>query len=116
MNWFFDELTRRNVYKVAIGYAAVAWAALQAAALLAAINGEPPSLMEVLWTLAAVGFVIALVVAWSFELTPSGMKRTHNVGPHDPLPYWSRKKFRSFVVALVLIGFILLACHYVFLR
>ena len=112
MGSFLHELKRRNVYKVAIGYAAVAWALLQAAALVASMNSEPASLMEILWLVAGIGFIVALIIAWSFEMTPSGMKRTHNISPEERLPYWSRKKFTAFIVTLVLLGFVLLACRY----
>src|SRR6188472_2026706 len=90
---FFQELRRRNVYKVAVTYAVVAWLLIQLASILFPTFEAPSWVMKVFVTILALGFIIALIVAWSFEMTPEGMKRTSEV-PHDAaLPYWSRKKF-----------------------
>ena len=56
-----------------------------------------------------VGFPVALVIAWAFEMTPEGMKRTHEVAPGTTLPYWSKRKFATFVVGGVMIAAGLLA-------
>src|SRR6266498_3436459 len=73
---FFAELKRRNVYKVAIAYAVVAWLLLQAASILFPTFEAPPWTMKVFVAVIALGFPIALVLAWAFELTPEGLKRT----------------------------------------
>src|SRR5712691_10650126 len=73
---FFGELKRRNVYKVAIAYAVVAWLLLQAASILFPTFEAPPWTMKVFVAVIALGFPIALVIAWAFELTPEGLKRT----------------------------------------
>jgi len=73
---FFSELKRRNVYKVAIAYGVVAWLLLQAASILFPTFEAPLSTMKVFVALAALGFPIALIIAWAFELTPEGLKRT----------------------------------------
>src|SRR6266536_3923019 len=76
---FFGELRRRNVYKVAIAYAIVAWLLLQAASILFPTFEAPQWTMKVFVALIALGFPIALVLAWAFELTPEGIKRTEDV-------------------------------------
>src|SRR6266536_1081467 len=73
---FFAELKRRNVYKVAIAYAVVAWLLMQAASILFPTFEAPPWTMKVFVAVIALGFPIALVLAWAFELTPEGIKRT----------------------------------------
>jgi TolB-like protein/Tfp pilus assembly protein PilF len=73
---FFAELRRRNVYKVAIAYAVVAWLLLQAASILFPTFEAPPWTMKVFVAVIVLGFPIALVIAWAFELTPEGLKRT----------------------------------------
>jgi hypothetical protein len=65
---FFAELKRRNVYKVALAYAVVAWLLLQAASILFPTFEAPPWVMKVFVTMVALGFLIALVLAWAFEL------------------------------------------------
>jgi hypothetical protein len=73
---FFGELKRRNVYKVAIAYGVVAWLVLQAASILFPTFEAPPWMMKVFVAVIAFGFPIALIIAWAFELTPEGLKRT----------------------------------------
>jgi len=73
---FFSELKRRNVYKVAIAYGVVAWLLLQAASILFPTFEAPPWTMKVFVVVTALGFPIALIIAWAFELTPEGLKRT----------------------------------------
>src|SRR6266699_4727805 len=76
MKRFFAELKRRNVYKVAIAYGVVAWLLLQAASILFPTFEAPPWTMKVFVALTALGFPITLIIAWAFELTPEGLKRT----------------------------------------
>ncbi len=97
---FFAELKRRNVYKVAVAYAVIAWLLIQAASILLPTFEAPPSVMKSLVVITAIGFVVALVIAWTFEMTPSGMKRTEEIGPDEKVPQWSRRKFASFILVL----------------
>ena len=76
---FFTELKRRNVYKVAITYAVVAWLLVQVGSILFPTFEVPAWVMKVFITAIAAGFPIALVMAWAFELTPQGIKRTEAV-------------------------------------
>jgi len=76
---FLSELKRRNVYKVAIAYAIVAWLLLQAASILFPTFEAPPWTMKVFVAVITLGFPIALVLAWAFELTPEGIKRAEDV-------------------------------------
>jgi TolB-like protein/tetratricopeptide (TPR) repeat protein len=76
MKNFFAELKRRNVYKVAIAYAVIAWLLVQAASILFPTFEAPAWIMKIFVTVVALGFPIALIIAWAFELTPEGLKRT----------------------------------------
>ena len=78
---FFAELRRRNVYKVAVAYAVVSWLVVQAASLLFVTFGAPPWAMKIFIIAVALGFPIALILAWAFELTPEGIKPTEDVDP-----------------------------------
>src|ERR1700746_3881365 len=86
---FFAELKRRNVYKVAVAYAVVAWLLIQAASILFPTFEAPGWVMKVFVTIIAAGFPIALILAWAFELTPEGLKRTEFA---DELPKKSARK------------------------
>jgi len=75
---FFTELKRRNVYKVAVAYAVVAWLLIQAASILFPTFETPGWVMKVFVAVVVAGFPIALILAWAFELTPEGLKRTES--------------------------------------
>src|SRR5712691_8789801 len=73
---FFTELKRRNVYKVAVAYAVVAWLLIQVATQVFPFFEIPNWTVRFVVLLIIIGFPIALVIAWAFELTPEGLKRT----------------------------------------
>src|SRR2546423_11859875 len=101
---FFAELKRRNVYKVAVAYAVVAWLLIQAASILFPTYEAPPWVMKVFVAIVALGFPIALVIAWAFEMTPEGMKRTEDVSPDEKIPQWSARKFAVLIVTVALLA------------
>src|SRR5207248_3086775 len=76
---FFAELKRRNVYKVAVGYAVVGWLLIQVATQVFPFFEIPNWGIRLVVLIIAVGFPIALVIAWAFELTSEGLKRTEDV-------------------------------------
>ncbi|HEX8078298.1 MAG TPA: hypothetical protein VF511_10830 [Chthoniobacterales bacterium] len=78
---FFSELKRRNVYKVAVAYAVVGWLLIQVATQTFPFFDVPNWAVRLVILLVVIGFPIALVIAWAFELTPEGLKRTEP-GPH----------------------------------
>jgi TolB-like protein/Tfp pilus assembly protein PilF len=73
---FFAELKRRNVYKVAVAYAVVAWLLIQVATQVFPFFEIPNWAIRLVIMLIIIGFPIALVLAWAFEATPEGIKRT----------------------------------------
>jgi TolB-like protein/Tfp pilus assembly protein PilF len=81
---FFSELKRRNVYKVAVAYAVAAWALAQGIAQVFPVFGVPNWIIQLIVLLIVIGFPIALVFAWAFEITPEGLKRTEDVDPTTP--------------------------------
>jgi TolB-like protein/cytochrome c-type biogenesis protein CcmH/NrfG len=108
---FSSELRRRNVYKVAVAYAVVGWLVIQVTATIVPALHLPDGLTTAVVVLVPVGFPIALVISWAFEMTPEGMKRTADVSPDEvwSMPYWSKRKFSVFIVAVVVIAAGLLA-------
>jgi TolB-like protein len=73
---FFAELKRRNVYKVAVAYAVVGWLLVQVATQVFPFLEIPNWVVRLVIVLVVIGFPIALVIAWAFEATPEGIKRT----------------------------------------
>jgi hypothetical protein len=85
---FFDELRRRNVYKVAVAYVVVGWLLIQVATQVFPFFEIPNWGVRLVVLAIIIGFPIALILAWAFELTPEGIKRTENVDlrkSHDRL-------------------------------
>ncbi len=76
---FFAELKRRNVYKVAVAYAVVGWLLVQVATQVFPFFEIPNWAVRLVVLAIVIGFPIALVIAWAFELTPQGLKRTEDV-------------------------------------
>ena len=99
-NNFFTELKRRNVYKVAIAYAVVAWLLIQVATQVFPFFEIPNWVVRLVVLVIIVGFPIALIIAWAFELTPEGLKRTEFA---DKLPKKSSRN-RVWLYVVVLAG------------
>ena len=87
---FFTELKRRNVYKVAVAYAVVAWLLIQIATATFPVFEIPNWATKLVIALVVLGFPIALILAWAFELTPEGIQRTGDAGafPRRPRSKW----------------------------
>jgi TolB-like protein len=75
---FFSELKRRNVYKVAVAYAVVAWLLIQVATQVFPFFEIPNWAVRLVVLAVIAGFPIALIIAWAFELTPEGIKSTED--------------------------------------
>jgi serine/threonine-protein kinase len=97
---FFAELKRRNVYKVAIAYAVVAWLLMQIATQVFPFLEIPNWAIRLVIMVIAIGFPIALVIAWAFELTPEGLKRTEFA---DELPKKSARS-RAWIYVVIIAG------------
>src|SRR5215510_16314513 len=79
---FFVELKRRHVYRVAIAYAVVAWLLTQIATQVLPFFEIPNSAVRFVVLLLVIGFPVALALAWVFDLTVKGIKRTDAVLPN----------------------------------
>jgi len=98
MNNFFGELKRRNVYKVAVAYAVVGWVIAQIATQIFPFLEIPNWVVRLVIVLIAIGFPIALVIAWAFEATPEGIKRTEVA---DAMPAAARTKKHTWIYIVV---------------
>jgi TolB-like protein/Tfp pilus assembly protein PilF len=91
MTGFFEELKRRKVYRVAIAYIVAGWALAQGLAQVLPVFDIPNSMIRVVIALMLVGFPVALVLAWVFDITPSGIERTSKVAV-EPEPKSHRRR------------------------
>jgi ketosteroid isomerase-like protein len=110
----FSELRRRNVFRVALTYAVIAWLLIEIASVLLPLVDAPESIITAFVVLLALGFAVALFISWAFEMTPEGLKRTQDLSPDDVIPYWSRRKFATFIFGVAGIAFCLSAYHLLF--
>jgi TolB-like protein/Flp pilus assembly protein TadD len=112
MDWrrFLGELQRRNVYRVAVTYAIVSWLLIQIATQVFPIFEIPNWPVRVLVLLLVLGFPVALILAWAFELTPEGIKRTEDVPPHESIRHHTGRKLLALaaVAAAVALGLFLI--------
>ena len=97
---FFAELKRRNVYKVAIAYGVVAWLLMQVASQIFPFFEIPNWAVRLVVLLLIIGFPVALILAWAFELTPEGIKRTEFA---DELPKKSARS-RAWTYVVIIAG------------
>src|SRR5436189_1773545 len=97
---FFGELKRRNVYKVAVAYAIVGWLLVQIATQVFPFLEIPNWVVRLVIALVTIGFPIALVIAWAFEATPEGIKRTEVA---DAVPAVAGPKKHAWIY-VVLVG------------
>src|ERR1700745_3910400 len=80
---FFAELKRRHVYRVAIAYGVVAWLLIQVATQVFPFFEIPNWVVRLVVLLTVLGFPIALIIAWAFEMTPEGLKRAADIAPNE---------------------------------
>jgi TolB-like protein/Flp pilus assembly protein TadD len=100
---FFTELKRRNVYKVAIAYGVVAWLLVQVASQIFPFFEIPNWAVRLVVLLLIIGFPVALILAWAFELTPEGIKRTEDVDPSKSIARKSGRKLDFLIIAVLLL-------------
>ncbi len=98
---FFAELKRRNVYKVAIAYGVVSWLLIQITTQVFPFFEIPNWAVRLVVLLLILGFPVALILAWAFELTPEGVKRTEEVPPEQSVAR-STGRTLDFVIITVL--------------
>ncbi|HEU0173356.1 MAG TPA: FlgO family outer membrane protein, partial [Blastocatellia bacterium] len=99
MNNLFAELKRRNVYKVAVAYAVVGWLLVQVATQVFPFFGIPNWVVRLVVVLALIGFPIAVVCAWAFEMTPEGIKLEEDVDHRI-----TRKTGRKLTALIFIVG------------
>src|SRR5437867_8792490 len=96
---FFAELKRRNVYKVAVAYIVAGWALSQGIAQVFPIFDIPNWAIRLIVLLIIIGLPIALILAWMFELTPQGIKRTEDV---DLATAAQQPKNRTWILVVII--------------
>src|SRR6188472_3179531 len=101
---FLAELKRRHVYRVAIAYGVVAWLLIQVATQVFPFFEIPNWVVRLVVLLTVLGFPVALVIAWAFEMTPEGLKRNADIAPNEYIPRWSTRRFAALIVSIAILA------------
>src|SRR5262245_33200933 len=101
---FFAELKRRHVYRVGIAYGVVAWLLIQVATQVFPFFEIPNFVVRVVVAASVLGFPVALIIAWAFEMTPRGLRRANDIGPNEYIPHWSTRKFAALIVSVAILA------------
>ena len=108
MGQLFDELKRRNVLRVAIAYSVTAWVLLQIADVVLNNIEAPDWLFRAILLLVALGFPLALILAWAFELTPGGIKKEKDVDRSTSVTATTGRKLDFVIIGILVVGIVFL--------
>ena len=101
---FFSELKRRNVYKVAVAYAVVSWLLVQIATQVFPFFDIPSWAVRLVVLLLVLGFPVALILSWAFEITPEGIKRESEIEPDKSITHHTGRKIVAVTIALAVVA------------
>jgi len=101
---FFNELKRRNVIKVVVAYIVTSWLVAQVAQLAAESFGAPDWVMKMFITLLALGFPIAIIFSWAFEMTPEGIKKERDVDRSQSITNVTGQKLNYTIIGLLVVA------------
>src|SRR3977135_2538906 len=101
---FFAELKRRNVYKVAVAYAVIAWLLIQAASIFIPAFDAPSWVMKIFIIVIIFGFPVALIFSWAFEITPEGIKLESEIEPTKSIARRTGRKIVAVTIALAVVA------------
>ena len=106
----WGELKRRNVVKVAVAYAIVGWILIEVSSVLGPALNLPEWATSLVAFFIILGFPLALVLSWAYELTPDGMRRSHEVEASESITHITGRKFDFLIIGLLVlaVGFLLI--------
>jgi TolB-like protein/Tfp pilus assembly protein PilF len=104
----FSELKRRNVFRVAAAYIVVAWLIIQVGDIAADSLGFPDWFMPMLFVLIGLGFPLALVLSWAYEITPQGVKKAADVHPVESITRRTGRKLDFIIIGVLAVAVSLL--------
>ena len=105
---FFNELKRRNVFRVGIAYAVAAWVLLQVIDLVLENIAAPDWVMKVFMLGVAVGFPVAVIIAWAYEMTPEGIKRESQIDRTQSIVHTTGRKLDRIIIGFLAVAVVFL--------
>lgn len=104
MSSLFEELKRRNVFRVAIAYVAVAWLILQVSDIVLDNIAAPDWLMKALMFFLVIGFPVAVLFAWAYEMTPEGIRREKDVDRSASITQQTGQKLNRMIIGVLIVA------------
>ena len=101
---FFAELKRRNVYKAVVAYVVAAWLLIRIATQVFPFFEVPSWAVRLVVLVLVIGFPIALVLSWAFEIAPERIKREEEVSPNESITHRTGRKLVGIMIALAVIA------------
>ena len=108
---FFEELKRRNVFRVGIAYAVASWVLLQVVDLVLDNVEAPDWVMGVFMLVVLLGFVVSLIIAWAYEMTPEGIKKESEVDRSQSIVGDTGRKLDRIIIGFLAAVVVLLLAH-----
>ncbi len=106
---FIKELKRRNVFRVGVAYAIAAWLLIEITATTFPILKLPDWSVTLVTVFVLIGFPLALIFAWAFELTPEGLKREHEVDRSQSITTQTGRKLDFLIIGVMVVALAYLA-------
>ena len=113
-NKFFDELKRRNIFRVATAYAIAGWLIIQICTATFPYLNLPDWLITAVIIFVAIGFPIAIIFAWAFEITPEGIKKSREVQKDESITSQTGKKINRVIITVLSVAVFFLIIERVF--
>ncbi|MEL7451235.1 MAG: hypothetical protein AAFN78_18630 [Pseudomonadota bacterium] len=105
---FFAEITRRNVHRAAVFYAASAWLVVQVAADVFPVFGIPDAVVRWVIVLLTIGFPCAMLFSWFYEWTPTGIKKESEIDIAESITHLTGRKMDRYIVAVLMLVLVVL--------
>lgn len=112
---FVEELKRRNVFRVSVAYGITSWVILQVADIVFDNVPAPEWVMQAIMLTLVIGFMVTLVVAWVFEITPEGIKKEKDIDRSQSLSTSKRHTLNRAIIVILVIAVVLLLADKIFL-
>ncbi len=101
---FFEELKRRNVFKVGVAYVVGAWLLIQLSDIVIDNIGASPVVLQIIFLVLTIGFFVTLFIAWAFEMTPEGIKREADIDRSQSITPQTGKKLNNAILVLMAVA------------
>ena len=108
---FFDELKRRNVFKAGVAYLVVTWLLIQIADIVLPTLGAPGWVPRTITFTLILGFPVAIILAWAYEVTPQGIKKTRNVPLEESISRLTGQKLNYAIIAALAIALVVVVLN-----